>query len=288
MQNLVDRRSFLAAVSTLPLIAARASDLEREVGITTSSFQGHLGPNAGQIALLDLPRMIRDEFGMRVIDLNTNTLGTLDPAALNRFREAAAKSGCVLTNLKMNQREIDIGAADPEARRYAIAEYKRAIDAAALLGCRWARPLPRANRPDFAVYVAGYRELADYALSRKVQMLVENFGWMESDPEAIPRVVAAVARNIAASPDTGNWTDNSARYKGLAAAFPITVTCDFKAKTLEPNGEHRDYDLKRCFQLGWNEGFKGPWCLEILDPDRPKLFKNLLLVRDRLRSWMEA
>jgi len=219
MRDHLDRRSFLAAMSALPLRAAAARDLEHEVGITTSSFQGHLGPKPGQLALLDLPRIVRDEFGMRVIDLNTNTLGSLEPEALNRFREAAAKAGCVLTNLKMNQREIDIGAADPELRRHAIAEYKRAIDAAAHLGCRWARPLPRANKPDFALYVAGYRELAEYAGVRKVQMLVENFGWMESDPEAIPRVVAAVGRNIAASPDTGNWTDNTVRYLAWQRLF---------------------------------------------------------------------
>ena len=278
---LIDRRSFLACVSSIPLFAA-TKRYEREVGITTSSFSGH------SIELLELPRIVRDELGMRVIDLNTTTLGSLDPAALDRFREAAGKAGCVLTNLKMNQRDLDMNSADPAVRRRALDEYKRTIDAAARLGCQWARPLPRKEKPDLAIHVASYRELADHAQSRGVQMLVENFGWMEGDAGSVAAVVKGVGSNIAASPDTGNWSDNTVRYKGLEAAFPLAATCDFKAMSIEANGEHPAYDLKRCFQIGWDAGFRGPWCLEILEKNRSKLFQNLALVRDLLKNWMKA
>jgi Xylose isomerase-like TIM barrel len=266
----------------LPPLLAAATRFDREVGITTSSFSGH------SIELLELPRIVRNELGMRVIDLNTTTLRSLDPAALNRFRESAEKAGCVLTNLKMNQRDLDMNSPDSAERRRALDEYKRTIDAAAHLGCRWARPLPRKDRPDLSIHVASYRELADHALSRGVQMLVENFGWMETEAGSIPEVIKAVGRNIAASPDTGNWSDNAIRYQGLAAAFPLAATCDFKAMNIEPDGEHPVYDLKRCFQIGWSAGFRGPWCLEILEKDRTKLFRNLILVRDRLRGWMKG
>ena len=287
LKRLIDRRAFLTAVSSAPLLAAPPKRFDREVGITTSSFSGHLGSKPGQFELLDLPRIVRDELGMRVIDLNTTTLGSLDPVALDRFRDAASKAGCVLTNLKMNQRDIDMNSPDSAERGRALDEYKRTIDAAAHLGCQWARPLPRKERPDLAIHIASYRELADHARARDVQMLVENFGWMEGDPGSIPEVVKGVGRNIAASPDTGNWSDNGVRYKGLATAFPFAATCDFKAMSIEPNGEHLAYDLKRCFQIGWDAGFKGPWCLEILEKDRMKLFRNLALVRDLLTKWMK-
>jgi hypothetical protein len=284
---MLDRRSFLAAVSSLALPAAVTKELDRQVGVTTSSFSGFVGSKPGQFELLELPRVMRDELGMRVIDLNTTTLGSLEPAAIDRFREAASKAGCVLTNLKMNQRDLDMDSPDTETRRRAIAEYKRTIDAAARLSCRWARPLPRAKRPDMAVHIASYRELADHAASRGVQMLVENFGWMESDANSVPDVVKGVGRNIAAGPDTGNWSGNDVRYRGLAAAFPLAASCDFKARNFGPDGDHPEYDLKRCFRIGWEAGFRGPWCLEILDTDRTRLFGHLALVRDSLKSWME-
>jgi hypothetical protein len=282
----ITRRSLLAALSGVVLPAA-PKDLERGVGITTSSFSGHLGTKAGQFTLLELPRVVRDELGMRIIDLNTTTLGSLDPAVLGPFRSASAKASCLLTNVKMNQRDINMDSPDPAVRRHALSEYKRTIDAASRLGCRWARPLPRRDRPDMAVHIASYRELADYAASRKITMLVENFGWMENDANALPRVVNSVGKNIFACPDTGNWSGNDVRYQGLAAAFPLAASCDFKALKFDTDGEHREYDLKRCFQIGWDAGFRGPWCLEILEPDRAKLFKRLVLVRDLLKTWMD-
>ena len=110
---------------------------------------------------------------------------------------------------------------------------------------------------------------------------------MRDDPDAIPAIVAAVGRGIAAAPDTGNWTD-AARFAGLAKAFPLAVTCDFKAQQLGPLGEHKPYDLKRCFQIGWDAGFRGPWCLEHFSDTLKGLWQGFARLRDMLREWMKA
>jgi hypothetical protein len=136
------------------------------------------------------------------------------------------------------------------------------------------------------LHVASYRELADYAAGRGVQMLVENYGWMQADAASVPELIAAIDRNVAACPDTGNWDSDELRYAGLAKAFPLAVTCDFKARQLGPRGEHPAYDLKRCFTIGWQAGFRGPWCLEHAHPDRQMLFRELGLLRDMLRRWI--
>ena len=110
-------------------------------------------------------------------------------------------------------------------------------------------------------------------------------GWNRI-PNRCPKLVEAVDRNVAVSPDTGNWKDNTIRYKGLATAFPLAVSCDFKTRKLGPNGEHELYDLKRCFDIGWKAGFPGPWCLEHANPSRDDLFRELALLRDMLRGWL--
>ena len=51
---------------------------------------------------------------------------------------------------------------------------------------------------------------------------------------------------------------------------------------------HPAYDLQRCFQIGWEAGFRGPWCLEHANRDRAALFRELALLRDRLRAWAKA
>ena len=297
----LNRRLFLAnslaAAAAAPCVClgddgkgGRSFKLDKQVGVTTSSLSGHLvaKPGKGQFSLLDLPRILRDELDMRVIDLNTSSLASEDPSYLDRCRAAAEKAGCVFTNLKLNQRDVNMNSPDKTVREKALKMYKRSIDAAARLGCRWARPLPSRERPDMKIHVASYRELADYAASRDVQMLVENFGWMDSDPNSVPKLVEAIDRKVAVSPDTGNWSNNEVRYAGLAKAFPLAVTCDFKARALGPDGEHKLYDLKKCFEIGWKAGFRGPWCLEHANRDRKSLFRELALLRDMLRKWMSA
>ena len=89
---------------------------------------------------------------------------------------------------------------DPTARRAALDEYRRTIDAAQRLGCRWVRPAPRGQRPDLKLLAASYRELIDYAGPKGISLLVENNGWMRGDPDAIPAIVAAVGRGTRGGP----------------------------------------------------------------------------------------
>ena len=293
------RREFLWAMFGLTAGGVRGVDgaepavkapLAGELGVTTGSFVRHLSAErqAGKLRLLDLPKVMRDELGMKVIDLMTATLPSLAPDYLKRLREAADEAGCVLTNLKMNQRGLDLGSADAGERRRAIDEYRRTIDAAAVLGVRWVRPLPGPMRPDLVVLAAGYRELIEYAEPQGISLLVENFGWLAKDAEAIPELIEKVGKGLAAQPDTGNWSDNTVRYAGLAKAFRHAVTCDFKARRLGPEGRHDEYDLQRCFDLGWDAGFRGPWCFEYQHESLKALYRDLGMLRDKLRQWIAA
>ena len=94
-----------------------------------------------------------------------------------------------------------------------------------------------------------------------ISLLVENNGWMRAIPMRFLRSSRRWERD-SPPPPTPATGRTSVRYAGLAKAFPLAVTCDFKAMQLGPDGEHAAYDLKRCFQIGWDAGFRGPWCLE--------------------------
>jgi sugar phosphate isomerase/epimerase len=290
----MNRRQFLHSscrlIAAAPIVAhAAAAPLAREVGITTGSFVRHLTvePQEGKLRLLELPKLMREELDMRVIDLMTATLASMEPDYLDKLRAASDRAGCILTNLKMNQPGLDIGSTDDALRRRSLDEYKRTIDAAARLGCRWVRPLPGPKRPEMKVLASSYRELIDYGASRGISLLIENYGWMKDDPTAIPAVIKEVGPALRSQPDTGNWTD-AARYDGLAKAFPFAASCDFKALALDADGAHQAYDLKRCFQIAWDAGFRGPWSIEHFNADYRQLLREMALLRDRLREWMRA
>ncbi|MFT5465860.1 MAG: hypothetical protein ACI8UO_000956 [Verrucomicrobiales bacterium] len=272
------------AASRLPA-AADENPLAGEVGIVAAVFGSH--QKKGALKLNDIPKVARDELDMRVVDMNTMNFTSLEPAVVDPFREAAESAGCVLTNLKMNQRGIDPGSADPEARKHAVEVYKKSIDAAARMGMRWARPLPTPEKPEMSLLVESFRELADYGGEKEVEILVENFGWMQADPNSVVSLIEAVDRDLPASPDTGNWNSNEIRYPGLEKTFPLAATCDFKAKTLGADGQHAAYDLERCFEIGWKAGFRGPWCIEHGHADFQQLLKNIGSVGDQLRAWIK-
>ena len=104
----------------------------------------------------------------------------------------------------------------------------------------------------------------------------------------VVELVAAIGKNVSACPDIGNWNTNKMRYAALKETFPGAVSCDFKARELGPDGEHRKYDLRRCYDIGRQAGFGGPWCLEHAHRDRKTLFRDLGLLRDQLRQWMKS
>jgi hypothetical protein len=136
------------------------------------------------------------------------------------------------------------------------------------------------------VIVESFKELADYADELKMALVLENAGWMTSVADGIPSVIDALGGRLGAQPDTGAWASAALREAGLKQAFPYAVTCDFKFGKLGPGGEHKAYDLKHCFELGWQAGFRGPWCLEHADENTKNLVRDLTQVRDRLKQWM--
>jgi sugar phosphate isomerase/epimerase len=283
----VKRRTFIATTFGAAAAWGATPPLSGELGVTTGSFSKHVSaePAPGKLRLLDLPRRMRDELDLRVIDLMTATLASMEPAYLDKLRAAASDAGCVLTNLKMNQKELDLASEDEALSTSSLNEYNRPVAAAARLGVRWVRPASPAPRPDVKRLASGLRELMDYAGEKGIGVLIENNGWMKNDPNAIPAVIRETGAALRAQPDTGNWADE-ARYDGLAKAFPFAVSCDFKALAIE-DGEHKAYDLQRCFRIGWDAGFRGPWCFEHFHADLDTLFRDLAWLRDRLRAWMK-
>ena len=277
-----DEKTFCPRVKQIP-------ELSGKLGIVTASLSSHITtrPVQGKFTLLELPRILKDELDLEIVDFNTMNFPSFDPAYLEKLRDSVTAAGCIATNLKMNQR-VYMNSAHPEERAEAMRIYRKSIDAAATLGLKWVRPLPRSATPDRSRNITAYSELIDYAGERGITLLIENFGWMMKHPDSAIKLADEIGRDqIALGPDTGNWSDNEVRYSGLENLFPRAVTCDFKAKILGPRGEHRAYDLRKCFNIGWDAGFRGPWNFEHAHEDRKRVFRELGMLRDWLRDWMK-
>jgi len=264
------------------LSGMRKSEFEDEIGITTGSFDSQRERN--ELTLENLPAFLNGELGMRLIDVNTLWLTSFRETYVRACRDVASASGCVFTNLKVNHSIGDLYDKKPEHAARALAEARHMVDVAGQLGARWVRF--NVSQPETLLGgLPAHRQLADYAAGKSVGLLVENGGWMRSRADSITLGIKAIGDNAFAGPDTGNW-DDDVRESGLAQSFPQAVTCDFKAFEMAADGHHAKYDLRRCFDIGQEAGYRGPWLLEHWHDDTSALVHDLLLLRDQLRAWM--
>ena len=104
---------------------------------------------------MTLPKYMCDELGMPLIDLNTRWIESYETDYLKQARTAAEAAGCFFTNLKVNHGFGDLYSKDSAERMKALAEGRKLIDTAKILGTRWIRfsipkrpsqiPLPTVN-----------------------------------------------------------------------------------------------------------------------------------------------
>jgi len=266
---------------------ARHPPLPDVIGINTVCFsrQQRATDPAQRIDPYDLPQLVRDEFDLRVLDLVSTMLNTRERGPLEKFRARAERAGCVISNLKINLPNVRYDSDDAATRRQGLDEYKRWIDAAVVLGARWVRPFPAGTKPRWETLVASFTELADYSATRGITLLVENYRWLETEPDAIPQLVMALNGRVRAQPDTFNWVDDPTRRSGLAKAFPLAVSCDFKVRDLGPHNEHPAYDLRAAFDIGHKAGFRGLWAIEHVNEDKAGLLHDLKWITRQLRDW---
>ena len=291
-QNVVSRRRLLiSAVSTIALrkcAIANATDKQPAspyygiVGITTGGGVGEQR-RRGELDLLKLPEYVQTKLGMQVIDLNTHWINDYSDKYLKQVKSISQSEGCQFSNLKVNHKFGDLYSKNPLERDQAITAAKKLIDAAHILGTKWIRFTLRASNAKNPVT---HRKLAEYAKPSGIQLLIEN-GSRQADISYVTNAVKAIGVNVAACPDTGNWADEF-RMKGLLKTFPGAVSCDFKVYELTPDRKHPKYDIKQCFDIGWQSGFRGPWIIEHMKPTTKGFIADTVYIRDLLKSWIKS
>jgi hypothetical protein len=291
------RREFLKSTITATAATATCGVHSSAADERRPSLAGEIGFTTGSLAyqrrnkllkMSSLPKFVRDDLGMQLIDLNTNWLESYEDSYVRRVRESAEDADCFFTNLKVNHKFGDLYADDTNERQKAMAHARQLVTAARLLGARWMRfSIPKPVPDTRTATLSAHRELARVAESQGIQLLVENNGWMRSDPGSVAELVRIIGKNVAPGPDTGNWNDD-VRYEGIAKSFPGAVTCDFKVFDLDSNREHKKYDIRRCFDVAWKTGFRGPWAIEHWNEDTQMFAKETRYLRDLLNKWIVA
>jgi sugar phosphate isomerase/epimerase len=215
------------------------------------------------LTLLDVPDYYRDRFDVSLLEYWSYHFESLERGYLEKLRDKIRAAGSSLVNIQVDT-DYNLASPDEAKRQASLAEAKRWIDAAAILGSRAIRINP--GRGPVETSVASLREVNAYAKSKDLPLLTEDHFGIEMDPDVHLRLRAeAGPDNIYTLPDFGNYADDirfAALEKILPYAWMISAKgCDFVEK---PDGtlEHTTFDYDRCVRLAERIGFKGIYSVE--------------------------
>lgn len=156
----------------------------------------------------------------------------------------------------------DIGDANLTIRKKALETYRYWVDVAASLGCKYVRnvcgqhiSIPREEKLKYAI--EGVNELAEYAASKGLDLLIENHNGYSSDPEWMIALMEEVnLKNVGILGDFTNWTleRNPDKfypdpYKGIELLAPYIRAISAKSNQFTIDGEETTVDYNRMFEI---------------------------------------
>jgi sugar phosphate isomerase/epimerase len=218
------------------------------------------------LALLDFPRVARDEFGFDAVELNSPFFAARDAAYLADLRGGADRAGVALVGIAVDG-EGDLAALDPAERQAAVENHLPWLDAGATLGCQFVRANlggRETTDPEAAVRNGGesFAALARAGAERGVAVVIENHWGLTANPENMARVFDGVnSPALGALLDFGNFPPEG-RYEALARIAPYAKAVHAKIHDFAPDGSHTGVDLARCVGIVREAGYSGWWGIE--------------------------
>ena len=223
---------------------------------------------AGDLTLLDFPRMAREEFGVDSIEVHSHHFVSHRAEYLDDLRRRIEGAGLQVRNVA-----VDTGVVyhpDPATRRTNLEALKGWLRVGSAIGSQ----AVRVNTGDVALddiaglaaLTEGYRELLAEAAGCGVKLVLENYSGISRHPAGLRYILGALdAPHLATCPDTGNSeADDWEELLDLLA--PRAHSVHVKILSYDPSGvqpvRRRDgsvklQDLRQSFQKLADAGFSG-------------------------------
>jgi sugar phosphate isomerase/epimerase len=272
----LDRRTFLlSALAALPM-ACRRKPLpvpEEFSGATTPLYRISLAEwslhrtlGAGQLDHLDFSAAARTDYGLDAVEYVNSFFKDKadDRQYLDELKRRADDHG-VRSLLIMCDGEGALGDPDDAARRLAVENHYRWVDAASFLGCHSIRVNAQSDgSPDEQRNLAadGLRRLSEFAAARDINVIVENHGGLSSNGSWLASVMRAVNHpRCGTLPDFGNFRIGEGelydRYKGVAELMPFAKAVSAKSHDFDDQGNETGTDYLRMLRIVLDAGYRG-------------------------------
>jgi sugar phosphate isomerase/epimerase len=275
--------------SSAALEAALQADPLERVGIATWSFRHLMAagrnpkspePERAVMTALDAPKFVRNELGMRQLEIIINHLDERTVAYAEKVRASAEQAGVKFMNLQLGGQ---MSASDPGVREKSIADIKEGMRIAAALGAPSVRADVggKAGEPlDLMITADSYKQLVEFGSSIGVLPMPENHGGHSTNPDTLVSIMKAIDPRIRAIVDWGNFQVQSQAERIESTKKLLPHTGLVSAKVDRFDAEYvPGYDVAELVRLVEASGYKGKYSIEITNPPAD-IVKGSITARD--------
>jgi Sugar phosphate isomerases/epimerases len=169
----------------------------------------------------------------------------------------------------------DLANVDEAARKAAVENHYKWVDAAAALGCHSIRVNLNGTQDPaewVPASVSGLTQLATYAKDKGINVIIENHGGPSSNAKLLAEVMQKVnMENVGTLPDFGNFcikreagdyyqskcVEEYDRYKGVEELMPYAKGVSGKSFDFDADGNETTIDFARMIKIMEDAGYSG-------------------------------
>ena len=257
----------------------------------------------GEVDHLDFAKIARRNFDIDAIEYVNQLFADKTGGSNNYIKEMKniADGEGVKSLLIMCDGEGALGDPDDVARKTAVENHFRWIDAAKYLGCHSIRVNAQSEGEygeQMKLAADGLSSLTEYGAKHNINVIVENHGGLSSNGKWLSGVMDMVNHpRCGTLPDFGNfylgtweekgneWYD---RYLGVEELMPYAKAVSAKSNNFNTDGTEKDTDYSKMMKIVLDAGYRGYVGIEYEGPnemDGISATKKLLeKVRNELTS----
>jgi L-ribulose-5-phosphate 3-epimerase len=244
--------------------------------ISLAEWSIHRALDSGRLKAENFAAIAKNDFGIHAVEY-VNSFYKQHATDENFWKKmrATADSLGVKSLLIMVDEEGDLGNPDAVARKKAVENHYKWVDAAKILGCHSIRinAFGEGSKEQVqAAMVDALKELCTYAQKANLNVLIENHGLYSSDGQWVAEIMQKVNMpNCGTLPDCGNWCtaekwgsteDNKCkevydRYKGISEMLPFAHGLSAKSYDFNQQGDETIIDYSRILKAAKDSNFSG-------------------------------
>lgn len=238
---------------------------------------------------------------------------------VNQFFENKAKDYKFLDSLNATAHKVgiknllimidnagNIGASNENERNASIEKHKEWVDAAKYLGCSAIRINVHGNGDAETLKlncIKGITELAKYARSKNIDILLENHGGMSNNGAWMVSLIESLKiENVYTLPDFDNWCwereggsywsgkciKSYDRYQGVKELLPYARALSVKGFEFDKNGNETKIDYYKMMEIVRNSGYNGYLGIEYERENADPKTEILKLKTLAIKAWQKS